>query len=279
MKKFLFTKNAHTFRTEKDRKTRKTLFWVIIISVVVLALATVSTLILLKNYDYDISNIVPDDESTSDTDNSTVSDVEQNVSGEADILLTLHNGDELKFACIVKADASEKTISVSSLEIDSVLSEKFSKADDKNRMSDFKTAVSTYSGIAIDRYINADYNQFSQAVSTMGGVTLNIPHDISYNKNDIMLSLKKGEWKLTGANLLNYILISTPSTQNDIISAILKEYITKKNYDNGENIYSNLVNVLDTDITAFDFNSALAALKVFAYSEAPLNITSFSVKG
>ena len=43
--------------------------------------------------------------------------------------------------------------------------------------------------------------------------------------------------------------------------------------------YSKLVNILDTDITAFDFNSALSALKVFAYSEEPLNISSFTVKG
>jgi len=279
MKKFLFTKNAHTFRTEKDRKTRKTMFWVIVISVIVLILGTISTVILLKNYDYDISNIVPDDESTSDTSDPTVSDVDQNISGEADILLAVHDGDELKFACIVKADASGKTISVCSLEIDSTLSEKFSSADEKNRMSIFKTSVSSYSDILIDRYISADYNQFTQVVATMGGVTLDIPHDISYNKNDIMLSLKRGEWKLVGANLLNYILISSPATQNEIISAILNEYMTKKNYDNAERIYSKLVNILDTDITAFDFNSALSALKVFAYSEEPLNISSFTVKG
>ena len=108
---------------------------------------------------------------------------------------------------------------------------------------------------------------------------MKIPKDISYDKDDIVLSLKKGEWKLVGSNLLNYLLISNRSTRNDIVMAMLDEYINPTNFEKAERIYQKLVNILDTDITAFDFNSALPALEAFSLAEDELNITSFTPKG
>ncbi len=282
MKKFLFNNNSHTFQTEKHRKKHQLRVWIISIVSVVLVFGSVSLFILLKNYNYNITNIVG--ESTTEVTEDASTKAPPVATGSADILLTLHDdNNNLKFACIVKANAETKNISVCSLDLNSSsgkeLVKEFKAADKDLMLTEFKTTVSKMSGISIDRYINADYNQFTRTISVMGSVTMKIPEDISYNKDDIVLSLKKGEWKLIGANLLNYLIISDRSTQNDIITAVLQEYITRKNFENGEKIYQKLVNILDTDITAFDFNSALPALEAISYAEGKLSFTTFTMKG
>ena len=282
MKKIIFNQNSHTFRTEKNQKMRKLRFWVLLSAAVVLILGSISVLILLKNYNYNISNIVG--ESTTETTEETSSDAPPVVKGDADILLALHDGDELKFACIIKANSLTRSFSVCTYDIDTktdgkTLAQKYKSVEKNLRMEEFKKVMSSVSGISIDRYISADYSQFTQAISLMGGVTMRIPKDISYDKGDIVLSLKKGEWKLIGPNLLNYILVSNRSTRNEIIMAMIDEYFNPKNYENAERIYQKLVNILDTDITAFDFNSALPALEALSLAEDELTITSFTPKG
>ena len=281
MKIFVFKKNSHTFRTEKHQKKRKAQMWIISLAAIILVFGSVSLFIFLKDYNYNISNIVG--ESTTETTEDISTETPPVATGNANIVLTLHDENNLKFLCIVETDVESEIISVCSVELDSEsgkkLARKFKSTEDELLMSDFKNTVSEMAGITVDRYISADYSQFIQVVSVMGGVTMNIPQDINYDKGDIVLSLKKGEWKLIGSNLLNYLLISNRSTQNEIITSVFKEYINQKNFENAERIYQKLVNILDTDITAFDFNSALPALEALSYAEDRLNFTTFTLKG
>ncbi len=264
MKKINISAKPHEFTTTEKTKNNKIKTYVISIVAFVVVFGSISLFLLLKNYNFNPKNIVKTGEDETSVSETTLNTI-KNPEGTYNIMLCLYNGNKLNSVSIVRTDMEKEKIKIKLYPATAsngkeTLGEIFSKTDESDRINKLKQAFTKVSGYGINKYICADFNKFTRATSVMNGVTLKIPKDISYNKGNIKLSLKKGEWQLTGTNLLNYFLISNKKVKEEILVSMLTQYLVDENINDNEYTFNELINILDSDITAFDYNSALPYL-------------------
>lgn len=264
MKKINLSQKPHEFTTTEKSRTNKIKTFVISIIAFVVVFGGISLFLLLKNYNFNPKNIVKTDEDETSISETTLNK-NKKMEGECNIMLCLYNGNKLDSVSLVRTDMEKEKIRVKLYPATAsngkeTLGDIFSSADESERINELKQAFTKVSGYGINKYICADFNKFTRATSVISGVTLKIPKDISYNKGNIKLSLKKGEWQLTGTNLLNYFLISEDKVKEKIVVEMLTQYLVDDYINDNEYTFNELINVLDSDITAFDYNSVLPYL-------------------
>ena len=269
-------KTSLEFKTNKEKKGKRRFTTGLFILVGIVMLAAVCTLLLLKEYDFDIDNIIGRSPESTDAVSETEAPV--SVSGEAVFLVAISddNAKKLHYAALVSADASDGEVKICTVDVkksyetknfSGTLSSLFQKSD--GSMLRMKEAVSEITGVEISRYIRATDTAFKNIIKTFGGVPYNVSERVSYSCDGVGYIIEKGEQTLTADMSYKYMYYlsqqngNKPDEMSSFLSAILNNTLTVTNNDKADNYYNKLSNMLDTDISAFDFSNAKTALSQF----------------
>lgn len=257
------------FRTDKETKGKRrfTLGFFILIGIVMLA--CVSTLLLLREYDFDIDNIIGRSPETTENSSDAVSDVSE-LEGKTVFLVAVSddNSKKLHHAALVSADVASGDIKICTVDIkknydtdefSGSLASAFSKSD--GSMLGLKEAVSNVTGIEVSRYIRTTETSFRNLIKTFGGVPYDIKERVQYSCDGVGYIIDKGRQTLTADMSYKYMYYlsqqnaNKPDEMSNFLSAILGVILTQPNAGRADYFYNKLRNSLDTDVSAFDFSN------------------------
>lgn len=210
------------------------------------------------------------------------------VSGVKNLLLMCATTDktDIRFLSVIQINYADNTYTICSFSPrESVNADgSFSTFAEHYRSGGIKQlvrAVETLNGIHIDKYIASTDNSFKRAVNTMGAVTFNFPEQINYRCEDFAIVLIEGEQKLRGDDLLKYMRYCGAlgdeglKMQSAAIGEMFCQYITEKNLSKKDNLYSALINTLNSDISVLDFKKAGDLLQYMQMTEFEVNCIDY----
>lgn len=261
------------FRTDKETKGRRrfTLGFFLLIGIIMLA--CVCTLLLLKEYDFDIDNIIGRSPETTDSTSQTSADM--SLEGSSTFLFAVSDNDKkrLHYAALLSFDVSSGEIKIYTVDVNENHSEEkikgsltalFSKSD--GSMLSLKEAVEEITGVTVSRYIHATDDSFKGLIKIFGGVPYDVKERIQYSCEGVGYIIEKGRQTLTADMSYKYMYYLSqqnadkPDEMSCFLSAVLKVVLTTQNNSKADYYYGKLRNTLDTDISAFDFSNSKAAL-------------------
>lgn len=258
-------KTSLEFKTDKEQKGRKKLTFGLFFAIGVVMLACVCLLLLLREYDFDVDNIIGRTPDTTQTSDETTSETAM-PTGSANFLLLCSDDDGKKVhhaailtvdltntRLIIKTVDAKKSVSVNGFSGD------LSKQLNHGGMSQAVDAVETMTEMTISRYIRATDTSFKGVVKIFGGVPCTIEKKINYSVDGVGYIIDKGEQTLTADMSYKYMYYlsqqneNKPEKMSDFLADMLTAFMTTDNYGRVDSIYKKLVNILDTDISAYDF--------------------------
>lgn len=222
---------------------------------------------------------VPTDSSAAVTDaagNIVPSVTLAELKGQCDFLIGCADSDGVDFLIKIAADLDNKKITAYSLPCDTVLSYSGGTAAVnevylKGGASALTSALGGYYGDSFDRYFICTPDNFIAAAKKLGYVDIDVREDISYIRGDTVINLKKGKHSLTGIDLCNYLIYGAEKSQVHILRSeafadMLKFYLVSKNISQGEDLFSALINLGASNITAYDYVSHSDIIEAIAES-------------
>lgn len=264
-------KTSLEFRTSKETKGRRKFTFGLFILVGIVMLACVCTLLLLKEYDFDIDNIIGRSPETTDSVSET--EVDLSHEGKAAFLVAVSDeeGKHLHHTAIISADVANGEIKIYTVDvkerhesINATLSSVFSKSD--GSMLSLKDAVQEVTGIVISRYIRATDSSFKSLIKTFGGIVYDVKDRVNYTCDGVGYIIEKGNQTLTADMSYKYMYYlsqehkNNPEEMSNFLSSILETALTSQNFSKADYLYNRLRNILDTDISAFDFSNNKSSL-------------------
>lgn len=132
---------------------------------------------------------------------------------------------------------------------------------DATQPSEILEKVRVKSNIKLDRYVLITQDAYKKVAQIIGGYEVNLKNNIDYSDDNFSLSLRTGEQTLYGNLFFNYVrFLGLTGTEHEleeqgkVIADYIDQILTPSVVDNGEEIYSKLSNVCQTDITIVDFS-------------------------
>lgn len=181
------------------------------------------------------------------------------------------NDSELSMILTVTYNETQKKITAEALPTDAAFAVENGTSDyaDVYAAGGFdklQTCVSEQTGTEFAKHAYLTDNAFIECCSFLGVVEVSVPEDVSHVYGDTVLYLTGGVQRITGADLLAYMKYGAPSAdaaahRTKLANKMLKAYICEENIIKGDELFTNLVNLCDTDITVFDYTNALPVLK------------------
>ena len=206
---------------------------------------------------------------TDETQSTDISEPIPEVSGVTNLLLLCTNTEktDLRFLTVIQINFDDNTYTVCSFSPrESAKADgKFAGFAEHYQMGGVKQlirAVEAISGITIDRYIASQDNTFKRAINAMGPLRMSFPEQVNYRGEDFAIVLLEGEQKMRGDDLLKYMRYCGAlgdeglQMQSAAIGECFKQYITEKTLSKSDNLYSTLINSLQSDISVMDFKKA-----------------------
>lgn len=264
--------------TEEEKKLRKKNIILACFIVFTVLLGTASALIFLKAYDYDLSKVFAKEPEQVQGEEVTTKSV--NMEGEATILLAgvSTNKDEVYFTALLKINLDKIQISVCCLPTDAIaqvgdvsatLEENFKIGGAKQLVQ----AANQYTNVKVDRYVVVDEKNFKKATRYLGNYSLTLDEKITYNDGSFSLNLVKGKQTLTGDKLMDYILYQEKQggtyldAQASIICDMIDQMLCERNIEEGEEMFNQLINIVDSNISIVDYTKSSPYLKGYVSSE------------
>ena len=233
-------------------------------------LATVSFLILLKKYNYKLSNIV--DRKTTSTTEETSTEGEtflQNYSGNVNILAVCENSNnKLGFFGVLNFNMDAKQVSVMSFDNDTSLSfdgksGTFSDIYSTGGALGLSQAIEKCYEIKIDRFIDVTETNFKRVISCLGDARIYSDEKISYKGSDYVLFLEEGEQSATGETVLSYFKYLDAKGRSVLTAEILDYYMNSGKINATQDMFDSLINLFNTNISLKDFNSVSETFAAF----------------
>lgn len=261
------------FRTDKETKGRRRFTLGFFLLVGIIMLACVCTLLLLKEYDFDIDNIIGRSPETTDSTSQTNADM--SLEGSSTFLFAVSDNDrkKLHYTALLNFDVSSGEIKIYTVDVNENHSEEkikgsltalYSKSD--GSMLSLKEAVEEITGVTVSRYIHATDDSFKGLIKIFGGVPYDVKERVQYSCDGVGYIIEKGRQTLTADMSYKYMYYLSqqnadkPDEMSNFLSAVLKVVLTPQNDSKADYYYNKLRNTLDTDISAFDFSNSKAAL-------------------
>jgi len=186
---------------------------------------------------------------------------------------------ELRFVFLVRADIAQRKIHIHPLSPTAKAPDgdgdiTLEQAQKDGGAKGLKTAVEALTETAVDRYITGTDDGFARAVTIMGAVSIENPARIDYRESSFSITLAQGTQSLQGDMLLRYMryLGTRPDgqkMQGEVLGRMLETYLVPANADSPETLerrFNSLVNILQTDITAKEFQAQQILLQALLQS-------------
>ncbi|MDF2567668.1 MAG: cell envelope-related function transcriptional attenuator common domain protein [Oscillospiraceae bacterium] len=129
-------------------------------------------------------------------------------------------------------------------------------------------AVQNAFNIYINKYVRIDNATFSAMIDIMGGIDYDVPYDITPDEDNQTTKVFKGRQLIDGKRLYSILsvnnnrddLLSHIHLQTNVIAQTIDQKITKSTVNVLDKVYSGTINLVDTNITSYDFTSRKEAL-------------------
>lgn len=282
----VMSKNKNLFeKSTRDKGNFK--YFIIAFGAFVLVLGLLSVFLFMYSIDFDFNNFVdkPEEETTESTESTTEPVYSVNsLTGKSTVLFVCaHSKDEFDFAFTVECDFNSKAMRVKCVDATSkiTLNGKSLTCGEiyKNQsINELKSAFRESFEINVDKYFICDRAGAKEILSLFDGITINVAENIDYDSNDISLELNKGEQTVSGAYTLNYLLISDNSTREQIVCDIINSVLAPQYTDNSQSLFTDFVNVGETDISVIDYSESIENLKIYANAEDKFLPTTSTVR-
>lgn len=258
-------KTSLEFKTDKEQAGKRKLTFGLFFGVGTIMLACVCLLLLLKEYDFDVDNIIGRVSQTSDTSEESTDEVII-TEGSASFLLLCSDdsGEKVHHAAILSVDLGKLEMKIKTVDAKEKvnaggLNGDLSKHLSHGGMTQVVTAVEKMTQTEISRYIRATDTSFKGLVKVFGGVPCTVDKKISYSVDGVGYIIEKGTQTLTADMSYKYMYYlsqqneNMPDKMSEFLADMLSTFMTQSNLNRLDSIYKSLVNILDTDISAYDF--------------------------
>lgn len=267
-------RNNMDFRTERVRMSEETKRFFIVFFACVFTVLAISSLAILKKYDFDIRRAASGEAKTEPTTEVTTSGIPE-VNGEKTYLFWCASEDRSKlyFAWLVNIRMPERKATVCTLPPETLVNYKGSVSSIENVLSktgneEFTAAVEATFGSGIDGYICSDETDFRMMMNYLGGTEVTVPEQVEYRNEGLTLILSKGKQTLKGDALFKYLCYLDTlgsrgtASQALVMSDILRGVFKPSRAVKTDTIYAKISNTVDTNITIVDFSQAEEAVKI-----------------
>lgn len=255
----------------RRKKTPKYVGFIVFICV---ALFAASVFLILALNDFDIGKALGarDAQTTAENENSSASltsgTIENNkVFSQKDsvFLVICSDKSDILFSQLIYVSPS-----ASQIKITPVSSERIMKTE-SGEMS-FAEAFRTTSlgalcdafskdNIKVDRYVHVTQENYRILLSNLGSVSVSVEENCEFNVDAIKYEFPAGNNEMNSDMLIKFLKYAGNDKNRDRIRAVVtlsvfRQHFTKSNFEKGESFFSSLINSVDSNITAFDYEAA-----------------------
>lgn len=134
-------------------------------------------------------------------------------------------------------------------------------------------------GMNICRQISVSETNFKMIMQKLGAVSVVLKSDVKFSVDAITYTYAAGVQTMTSDALLKYMKYSASgdellSVQAEALAQVLRTYFTAELINKGEDYFATLINLVDSDISAFDYTQNRAGLAEFLAKHPPVNVIS-----
>lgn len=263
---------GHKFKTQKQTEKRKTLQFICFCLVFLIVFGSVSAVVYLKNSGFSLNEyFINRGERKEQT---TEPEEKKKPEGKMNLLFYCcdEDPDELYFIFEVVADMNNSAFKIYPLD-----------PNDPGYLSALKSggeealehAVEKRTGMKTDAYAASDKKSFAVAVNYMDGLEFFIENRVEYRTENTTLILPQGTSKLNGDDLIGYLKYCKTveatglKMQGEVMQAMLENYITEENLENGIKIFQKLLDKIkmNSDISYIEATGYIDELKLYLTDE------------
>lgn len=274
-------KHKLRFSTEKNTRSLRLRRFAVAFSCFFILLASISFLLLLRHYDFDLSAIASHGDEEKTAEETTAAPAPE-VEGIRNYLLlcTADGNNSIRFISVVTADLNRKELSIRPLDPTESVSVTgcngtFSQQLDYGGTTQLVLAVEKSSGITIDKYVRSTDSDFKSIVNYVGGIEVNVEKQIDIRTPELTAVIAKGPQTMTGDVLLKYIRCfeNNPQKQAEIISDMIEQKVTANHLNKADIYYKKIINLTESNISIVDFADMKRSFRALLYDTDSISVS------
>lgn len=274
-------KKSLRFETRAREQSRKRLYFIAGFLAFLLVFGSIAGIMMYKMYQDNGGSFFGPVESTGDTgttgESAGVEYILPEVSGRENFLIACTPDDRsyVEFLLLVCVDMDRVTAYVCPLSpsdtataqgVTRTLSEHYLYAGGQQ----LQQAVAAMAGAPVDRYAITTYSSFKKVFGLFGkSVEVDLPQAVTYSTDTYSLSLPAGKQSInaeTALKLLRAPVANAAENRARVMCALFDTFLTEKNIVKGSTLFTQVIDQIDTNITANDYAAWTDALTVLARS-------------
>lgn len=268
------------FDTEKNVRSSHFKRFAVAFSCFFVLLASISFLLLLKHYDFNLSAIASPKEQTT-AEETTVQPAPQ-VEGVRNYLLvcTADADSTMRFAAVVTADMNNKVLSIKGLNTSASVTASghtgtFSQHLSYGGSPQLMLAAEKLSGLKIDKYVCSKDSKFKSIINYVGGIEMTVEKAIDIRTPELTAIIGAGRQTMTGDTMLKYIRVfeNSPEAQAQIIAQMIEQKLTPANLSKADSYYKRIINLADSNISVVDFADMKRSFEALLYESKSVSVT------
>lgn len=266
--------------------------WVALIVAAALLLGLISFGAILAMNDFDLKRALGarEEESTmpAGEETSEGSTAEAQVSLEqfteaVNFMFLCAENKEIDFCQIISVNPSENLIRIKPVSLDFALE---TEAGRRSLTEVYKNGapadlIKAFSkkGIEISRYVIIDEDGFVSLIQKLGAVDMTLEKEFSFEGDELRYTFDAGDISMNADAFLQYMKFASTGddllrVQGEAAAAAFRTHFTAENAEKGGDFFSELINLVKTDINAFDYSGAAAVIRTMASSGAEISVIS-----
>ena len=282
-------KDVLNFAPEGEKRRRSVPGYVKVIVFLCIAAFIGSVFIILAVNDFDIGKALGAREAEEEiTEEETTAQANETLLDTAltdavTFLLICSEEKELTFCQLVSVDVKANKIRIKPIPPDYTL-ETSSGPESvaeifKSRSKSVFAASFSSRNINIKKYVHITEDNFKRLMAKMGTVPVEIGGYYEFNVDAVRYTFEPGVQNMTSDMLLKYMKFAEEGEaklrlQGHAVADVFRQHFTNENYSKGEELFSELINLVDTNITAFDYNAAAGILSLMLSGDTEIAVVS-----
>ncbi|MBQ6120090.1 MAG: hypothetical protein IJK98_12715 [Clostridia bacterium] len=260
--------------------------WLIAAAAVVFGLLSFLVILAANGFDFSLAlgkrqETAPAEESTTE-DAGDVSAL-QELTDAVNFLAVCADEKELTFCMVVSVRPAEALVRIKPVSPDFVLEtdgEKLRLADlySRGSIADITDGFARKS-IPVAKYVTVTEDNFISLLQKLGPVEITLEKGFEFTDDAIRYTYSAGPVSMSAEAVLSYMKNAAAGDellrlQAQTAAAILRTYFTEANVDRGEDFFAELINLVNSDISVFDYTPAVGALKALAAKGLSISVIS-----
>lgn len=248
----------------------------------------ISVFVMLAVNDFDLGKALGAREAVTEneeetTESTAVTDVNIELTEAVNFLVFCTDKNELTFSQLISVDAAARKVRIKPIALDYGLvfptgEKTLSQAVKTESGSNICFAFSEKS-VNVEKYVFVTEDNFKRLMSHLGAVPVQINGSYEFNIDAVKYTFSPGVQNMTSDVLLKFMKYARQGEealriQGDVTASIFRQHFTLENFQKGESFFSELINLVDSNITAFDYGKAKDVLALLLSGETEVAVVS-----